>query len=85
MSEASDAPTMYSIAMKSTPCVLADVIDRDDVRMVQGGSGSRFLDETLSALAVDRSFIPEQLDRDGPSETGVNGAIDDPHAALTDR
>ena len=53
---ASDWPATYSIAMKSTPCVLPDVIDRDDVRMIQGGGGSRLLDEALPALAVGRAI-----------------------------
>ena len=53
--------------------------------MIQGGGGSRFLDEALSALCVDGAIMAEQLDGDGPAETGIDGAIDDAHAAFTDR
>ena len=35
--------------------VLPDVVDRDDVRMIQGGGGSCLLNEALPTLAVDRA------------------------------
>jgi hypothetical protein len=34
--------------------VLAEVENRDDIRMIEAGGRSRFLDETLLSFAVDR-------------------------------
>ena len=64
---------------------LPDLINRDDVRMIQGGSGSGLLNEALTSLSIDRAIRLEQLDRDGPAEARIDGAVDDAHPAFAER
>src|SRR5574338_103824 len=47
-------------------------------------SGARFLDESTTAVRIDRGVGGEHLDRDAPSQAGVYGAVDDPHSAAPD-
>ena len=64
---------------------LPDLINRDDVRVVQGGSGSGLLNESLTSLSIDRAIGLEQLDRDGPAEARIDRAVDDAHPAFAER
>jgi hypothetical protein len=65
--------------------VLADVVDRDDVRMIQARRGSRFLDEALAAFGVEGGFAAQDLDRHGPAQSCIDGAVHGPHPAFTER
>jgi hypothetical protein len=60
-----------------------DIVDRDDVRVVQGRGGSRFLGEAPLALGTLRAGV-QDLDRDLPTQTVVVGFVDDAHAAASD-
>ena len=44
--------------------LLADVIDRADIGMVQGGSGLRLTLETGQSLGVAGDFIRQEFERD---------------------
>ncbi len=64
--------------------IARDVVNRDDVRMVEGGGGARLLLESLPAFVAGEIIGPDDLQGDGPVETGVVGLVDDAHAALAD-
>ena len=63
------------------PVVLVDLVDRDDVRVIEGGGGAGFLDEPAVAIGIGRRLGRQHLDRDRPAEPGVVGGVDNPHAA----
>ena len=64
--------------------VLVDLVDGDDVRVIEGGGGARFLDEPAVAIGVRRRLGRQHLDRDRPAEPGVVGGVDNPHPAPAD-
>jgi hypothetical protein len=64
--------------------LLADLVNRDDMRMVEAGGRSRFLNEALLPFVVDRLLAVEQLERHRAAETGIDSTIDDPHAAFAE-
>ena len=64
--------------------VLADVVDRADVRMVQRRGGARLALEALERLRVARQLARQELERDLAAEARVLGAVDDTHAAAAE-
>ena len=64
--------------------VLADVVERADVRVVQAGDGLRFALEAGAAVRVGADLGREDLDGDGAVEAGVAGLVDLAHAAGAD-
>ena len=64
--------------------VLVDVVDRDDVRVVEGGGRARLLHEPPVAIGIGRRFWRQHLDGDGPAEPRIDGAVDHAHAAAAD-
>ena len=60
---------------------LADVVDRDDARMIQRGQRSGFLLETPDGGGAGGRLDAQDLDGDIPAELRVPGAIDLSHAA----
>ena len=65
--------------------VLAPVEDRHDVGVGQVGGGLRLPAEPLDERAVDRELGEEDLQRHGPVELEVHGAVHLGHAAASDR
>ena len=65
--------------------VLAPVEDGDDVGMRQVGGGLGLAPEALDEGAVDRQLGEEHLERDGPIELAIHGAVDLGHAAAGDQ
>ena len=61
--------------------VVADVIERDDVGMVQGGGGACFLLEAGDAIRIADGQLREHLDGDFAVQPGVDRAIDFAHSA----
>ena len=61
--------------------VHADVVDREDVRVIQRRSGARFLLEALKPAGIGRGVRGKNLDRDVAPEPRVAGAIDLAHPA----
>ena len=59
---------------------LADVVDRDDVRVGQGGGGTRFPYESLLPLRVGADLRRDHLQRNAAVQTCVDRTIYDPHA-----
>ena len=70
--------------MKNCPCVLADFVDRADVRMVERGGGARFAAEPLHRGVVLREVFGEELERDAAAEAGVFRLVDDTHASAAE-
>ena len=64
--------------------VLADVVDRDDVGVVQGRGGSRFLQEAPGALGIGHHLGAQQLDGHRSPEARVAGAVEHAHAAFAE-
>src|SRR5208282_269216 len=62
------------------PVLLADVMNRANVGVVQGGSGSCFATETLQGLRVLRDLVGEKLQGDETMQPGVLSFIDHAHA-----
>ena len=63
----------------------ADVVDRDDVRVVQRPGRLRLLLEAPQAVRVLRVRGGQDLDRDVALQPRVAGAIDLAHPARADR
>ena len=66
------------------PFVLADFVDGDDVGMVERRSGAGFLDEAAMPLGIAGGVRLKEPDGGAAAEPGIDGAIDDPHAAASD-
>jgi hypothetical protein len=60
---------------------LAGVIDRDDVRVVDGRGGLRLLDEPLPDRLVPRQRRGQHLERDPPVQPLVAGQENHSHSA----
>ncbi len=66
------------------PVVIADVVQRADVRVVERGRDARFALEALDCLRIAREVGRQHLDGDLAAEPRVLGAIDDAHAAAVE-
>jgi hypothetical protein len=69
---------------KQRAVVLAHVMQRADVRMVQGRNGPRLMLKPRAELRVTRQVIREDLDGDRAVEARIPGSINFPHSAGTD-
>jgi hypothetical protein len=66
------------------PVVLLNVMNGADVRVVQDGTGSRFLEETASLGVIPLVAVGEEFQGYGAGESQILGFVDDPHAAFTE-
>ena len=64
---------------------LADLVDGDDVGMIQGGGGLRFLDEAPHPLLALHQLRGKDFQGDRPVQDGVLGHVDLTHAACSER
>ena len=64
---------------------LADFVDGTEIRMVERGGRARFLEEARLGTGVQTVERKQELERDGPAEAGVFGAIDHAHASRAER
>ena len=62
--------------------VLADVVDRADVRVIQCGGRARLELEPIHGVGIVREFVMDELQRNGTAEANVFGSVDDAHAAF---
>ena len=67
--------------LPGTGVPLADFIDRQQVRMVQGRGRARLLNESRQAAGVPGERLRQDLNRDRAVKLGIVGAIDLAHAA----
>ena len=63
------------------PVLLANVVNRADIRMVQCGRGLGFALEPGKSLRVAGNFFWKKLEGDKAMQPRVLGFIDDAHAA----
>jgi hypothetical protein len=61
-----------------------DLVNRDDVRVIEGGGGLGLLYEPATALLVGHSISREHLDRYVPTQTRISGAVHLAHPAGAD-
>src|SRR5712692_2198803 len=60
--------------------LLADIVNRADVGMIERGGGFGFAAEALECGGALRGFRRKKLQRDEALEAGVFGFVDDAHA-----
>ena len=65
--------------------LMANVMDGQDVRMVQGGSRLGFLLEAMQTISIVGDTGWEDFDRDSAIEAGIERAVYLTHAACTER
>ena len=64
--------------------VLADVVDRADVRVVERRGDARLPPESLERVGARGELGRQELQRDLAAEADVFGAVDDAHAAAAE-
>ena len=74
-------PSTHSIAIHGDALGIADVVDRDDRRMVQNGRGARLELEPAAKPGIPTSLGRDDLERDVATEPRVAAAIDLSHPA----
>ena len=63
------------------PVRLADLVDRDEVRVRHGGRRARLAQEAGAPSGIARDLFAQHLQRDRAAEALVVGEVDDAHAA----
>ncbi len=63
--------------------MLADVVDRADVRVIEPGRRLRFAPEALKRGVV-RDVLRKKLERDAPAQANILGVVDDAHSAAAE-
>jgi putative ABC transport system permease protein len=79
------APLEQFHQQERAPLVIADVVERADVRMVQRRDDAGFAVEALERLGIVCQAGGQDLDRDVAIESSIPGAIDLAHPAGADR
>ena len=69
---------------EGAPLVLVRVVDRADVRVVEGRGRARLALEALDGLAVPGQLVRQELERHRAAQARVLGLVDDTHAAAAD-
>ena len=78
-------PLFIELGLKLEGVVLADVVQRTDVGVLQPGDGARFALEALAEAGVPRSVARRDLDGDPAVEPGVARPVHLSHAAGAER
>jgi len=65
------------------PLVLADFVNRADVRMIQCGRGTSFTSEAFQRLGVMREVFRQEFQSDEAPKLGILSLVDDTHPAAT--
>ena len=63
--------------------MFVDFVNGTNMRMVQGGGGARFAQESFNRLFVRRRVRRKKLQGDGPAEHGIVSAINHAHPTTT--
>src|SRR3954453_3886395 len=63
----------------------AGLVDRDDIRVVEGGSVARLPEEPIAERIVFTQLRVHELQRNPPAETEMLSAVDDAHATTADQ
>ena len=70
---------------KINAVLVASVVERADVRMIQAGDGLCFALEALAQFGAVSEMSGQHLDRDDSIEAGIARFINLAHSARTDR
>ena len=62
-----------------------NLVNRDDVRVIEGRGRFGFADEPPRAVRVAGRVRPKHLERDHPIQAGIERAVDHAHAAAPER
>src|SRR5262245_38074388 len=62
----------------------AEVVNRNDIRMLQTGGGLRLAAESLDRLRIGHLIRVEYFDRRAIADQQTNGAVNSPHSASAD-
>ena len=74
-------PSRYSMAMKALPALLADVVNRADVRMVQRRSRLRLALKAGQRLRIARNIVGQELQSHEAVQSRVLCLVDHTHPA----
>ncbi len=66
------------------PVRLLDAVERDDVRVVEGGDGLGLAPEAMEPVGIGRGLRRERLQRHHAAQLKVLGGVDVPHAAVAE-
>ena len=66
------------------PLDLAELIDRHDIRVVQGRRGMRFVAKSGDLRVGAQAAVPDRLECDDSIQTDLSRFVDDSHSALRD-
>ena len=72
------------MAMNDCSPLLADVVDRADVGMVEGGRGTSFTSETFQCLRVSGNVVRQEFEGDKTTKLGVLGLVNYAHTAAAE-
>ena len=64
--------------------VRADLVDRDDARVVEEGDGLGLVPEPAQLVVAGEQAGPDHLEGDGSIERDLSGLVDDAHAAAAE-
>ena len=78
------APSRNSIAMNAAPIDFANIVNRANVWMVEGGGGLGFTAEPLETLSVAGEVVGQKFESDESVQASVFGLINDAHATTTE-
>ena len=71
--------------MKRSPAgSLADVVNRHDVRVIEGGGGARLAQESIDGVRLLAVGVPHHLDRDHAVQPGIERAVHLTHPTAAD-
>jgi len=62
-----------------------DLMDGDDVRMIDGGGGACFAEESFACDRVGGEIGPHHFHGDGPIQTFVHGFVNATHSTFPDQ
>ena len=77
------SPSRNSMAMKALPILLANVVNRADIGMVERRSGLGFTLKTSQSLGVSRNFIGQEFERNKTLKADVLGLVHHTHPTAT--
>ena len=69
---------------KGAAVVFANVVDRADIRMIEGRSGAGFAPEALQHRQLAADLVRQKLERHKAPQAGVFSLVDHPHPATAD-
>ncbi len=84
ITSASVGPSTYSITMKYVTLMLARVVDRHDVRVVEAGRRPRLALEAGDEIVVVGQLGQQELHRDRSTEDLIDGLVDLGHLGPAD-